>query len=95
MKNEIHLVFDKSTTRLVGNPYGKTVYKQQVKEKLDFTKKNVIMFPNNIVKVASSFTQGLFSEIIGLIGYSGVEKMIEIETGNEELTKNMYEDLYY
>lgn len=95
MKNNIILVFDKATTRLAGNPYGKSVYKEQVEGKLDLENKNVIIFPDNIVKVASSFTQGLFSEIISLLGYSGVEEIIEIEAGTEKLKQDIYNDLYY
>lgn len=93
MSNEINLVFDKSTTRLAGNPYGKSVYREQIERKIDYNKKNIIVFPNNIEKVASSFIQGLFSEIVKNIGYVGISEKIELKSRTEELTKEMYEDL--
>lgn len=95
MENKIELVFDKATTRLAGNPYGRTVYKEQIAEKMDYDKMNIISFPDNIEKVASSFTQGLFSEIIEKIGYSGFKDTVTIKAKTDALEKMIYEDLFY
>lgn len=95
MENKIELVFDKATTRLAGNPYGRAVYNEQIAGKIDYEKMNVIYFPDNIEKVASSFTQGLFAEIIENVGYSGVNDTVIIKAKNEELEKTIYEDLFY
>lgn len=95
MSKQILLSFDKSTTRLAGNPYGKAVYKEQLENKIDFKDLNEIIFPDYIEKVASSFTQGLFEEIVRKIGYSGVDKIIKIKAKDAELEKNIYEDLFY
>lgn len=95
MNNLINLSFDKSTSRLAGNPYGKSVYKEQLKDNLDFQKVNVIVFPDNIEKVASSFIQGLFEEIVEEIGYSGVEEKIQIKAKDKVLENQIYEDLFY
>lgn len=95
MENNINLSFDKATTRLAGNPYGKAVYLEQIRDKIDYSKKNIIIFPDNIEKVASSFTQGLFSEIIKRIGYTGVKETVEIKTKSDKLSKEMYDDLFY
>lgn len=93
--NKIELRFDKATTRLAGNPYGRKIYMEQVKGRIKYNEKNCIIFPNQIEKIASSFTQGLFSEIIKKIGYVGIDQKIQIKARNEELEKTIYEDLLY
>lgn len=95
MENKIVLKFDKSTTRLAGNPYGKSVFRKQVSDKIDYGKINTIIFPDHIEKVASSFTQGLFSEIINEVGYEGFNDVIMIKAKSPELEKRIYEDLIY
>lgn len=95
MTNRIELKFDKATTKLAGNPYGRSVFHDQLRDKIDYSKKNIIIFPNNIERVASSFTQGLFSEIIKEIGYDKLNQIIKIEAGSGELEKRIYEDLVY
>lgn len=94
MENRIELKFEKATTRLAGNPYGRAVFNEQVKSKIDYTKMNIIVFPNSIEKIASSFVQGFFALIIEQVGYSEFDKYVKIETGKEELTRNMREDLF-
>lgn len=93
MDNRIYLKFDKSATRLAGNPYGREVFREQAKDFIDYDSKNHIIIPDNIQRIASSFTQGFFAEIIDRIGYEGIEEKIVIETSNEELKKDIYEDL--
>lgn len=92
--NVIELQFDKCTTRLAGNPYGKTVFKQQVEEKIKYDCQNIITFPDAIEKVASSFVQGFFAEVIERVGYSGFDDVVIIKAGNRELEKNIHEDLF-
>ena len=92
--NVIELVFDKATTRIGGFPLGEEIYRQQVKDRIDFHNKNIIVFPKQIIKVASSFTQGFFKEIIDKIGYEGVEKLISIQSTTEGLAADMMADLF-
>jgi hypothetical protein len=94
MENKIDLKFDKMTTRLAGNPYGKSVYKEQVKDKIDFSKINIICFPENIEKIASSFTQGFFTEIINEIGFNGIDTKIKLITKKKELEEEVLRDLF-
>lgn len=93
MNNIIKLDFEKSTTRLAGNPYGKQVYQQQVKDKINFEQKNTIIFPKNIEKVASSFVQGFFEEIIKEVGYARVKDVIDISSTHSNLVTSIYLDL--
>jgi hypothetical protein len=94
MEKIIELNFKKSETRLAGNPYGKAVFADQVKKMMDYSSVNVIIFPAHIEKVASSFVQGFFAEIITKIGFSGFEEVVRIETGNQELKDEILRDLY-
>jgi hypothetical protein len=94
MEKRIELIFNKATTRLAGNPYGKDVYDKQVKNKIDFSRVNVISFPENIEKVASSFVQGFFSEIIKEVGYIGFQNIIILDIKNESLKKEIMRDLF-
>ena len=77
--NEIYLRFDKMIVGLAGYDYGKTVYEEQVSNKIDFSKKIIIVFPDQIQRIASSFIQGFFDEIVKRIGIAGIEKQIEIK----------------
>ena len=51
----IELIFNKSITRIAGNPYGKQIYNEQVKDKVDLNAVNKIIFPDNINGVSISF----------------------------------------
>lgn len=94
MNNEIRLVFDKATTRLAGNPYGRNVFDEQARDKIDYSTMNTIVFPNTIEKVASSFTQGFFSAIIEKIGYSNFDNVISIKACTEALENTIHKDLF-
>lgn len=86
---KIELVFDKADTSLAGFPYGKKVYENQVKNEMDFSESLTIVFPEQIERVASSFIQGFFSDIINIIGYGGIERQIEIDAKTKELSDSI------
>jgi len=94
----IELKFDKSQTRLAGFPYGEKTFKNQVKKHIQNgdsqTSCYKIIFPVQIEKVASSFVQGFFSELINSIGYEEIERQIIIEASNDILTKKIIENIY-
>lgn len=83
--NEIYLRFDKMIVGLAGYDYGKTVYEEQVSNKIDFSKKIIIVFPDQIQRIASSFIQGFFDEIVKRIGIAGIEKQIEIKSKKKDM----------
>lgn len=95
---EINLNFEKSQTRLAGFIFGESVYNEQIKNKIfdgkKIKEKVIIIFPNQIEKVASSFVQGLFSELINTIGYSEIERTFEIKASSIELSKKIVENIY-
>lgn len=91
--NRIELQFGKAVTRLAGNEYGRKIYNEQVKDKIDFSTKTQIVFPDQIISIASSFIQGFFDEIIANIGFMGVgEQVIVIAPRinvEEKIIKNL------
>ena len=93
MKNHIILEFDDSITRLAGYPYGKSIYEKQVKDRINFDNVSYITFPPQIVAVASSFVQGFFEEIVENVGIPGVGELVIVQTGSEQLTKSIIDNL--
>ena len=92
-ENRIELVFGKADTRLAGNPYGRSVYKEQVEGKIDYSAKNVICFPQNIEKIASSFVQGFFAEIVEQVGFDRVQDVIRVTASTDQIVENVWKDL--
>lgn len=94
-RNSIYLEFDKSISVLAGNGYGYEEYKNQIKNKFDISKINVIIFPNNIEKVAISFIQGMFRDILSKINKEEIEKYIEIKSSSKELTEKIINNIKF
>ena len=95
MSNEkiIKLQFDKTLSGLAGYEYGKQIYNEQVKYKIDFKQNICIEFPDNIQRIASSFVQGFFEEIIANAGISSVGNTIDIKCVNNELRQSIIDNL--
>ena len=74
MTNRIELKFEKANTRLAGNDYGREIYIAQVKDKVNYDDIIYIVFPDQIVNIASSFVQGFFEEIVKKVGKLGEGK---------------------
>lgn len=94
MAKNIKLEFNGAITRLAGNPYGKKVYEEQVKNIFDFNDKNVIIFPNTIEDIAISFVQGFISEILEKIDRDMLFDHIEIEA-TEKVKDKFFKSVYY
>lgn len=63
--NEIKIrLHDNSIDRLVKYEFGKRLYHEQVKHKLNEKQKNVIIIPDNIKNVSISFVKGLLDDIV-------------------------------
>ena len=89
----IQLQFGKTVTRLAGNDYGRQIYEEQVKDIIDFSTVTQIVFPSQIISIASSFVQGFFDEIVANIGILGVGKQVLIVAPSinveEKIIKNL------
>ena len=91
--NIIRLQFDKSLSCLASNPYGKTIYDEQVRGRLDSNKKNIIEFPSFIDDIAISFIQGFFKNIVKEMGFGGFMKKVEIRVSSEELHQKILDNI--
>lgn len=91
--NIIQLKFGKAVTRLAGNDYGRQIYQEQVKDMIDFSSVTQIVFPEQIISIASSFVQGFFDEIIANIGILGIGKQIIIVAPSLDVEKKIIKNL--
>ena len=85
--NIIELEYDKLVTNLTGNKLGRAEFKKQIEPKLDYTKLNVIVFPEQIEDVGMSFFQGLYQEIINKFGKNDIESHFQIKSSHIELVE--------
>lgn len=88
----IELKFDSTITSLAGNPYGRKVFLDQVKNKIDYSEQCIIVFPAQIKRIASSFVQGFFKEIIENVGLLNFNSQIVIR-GNPRVIKSIQENI--
>ena len=93
--NYIHLVFDESITVLLGNDFGVKTYIEQIKNKLDFEQKNIIIFDDKIRIIAISFVKGVFSELLEKYDINEMKKIIDIKCQNKNLEKEVWEALEF
>lgn len=69
---------DRSLTKLAGNIYGRKLFGEQVDGKINMNEPFVIVFPDQIDYLASSFIQGFFGKIYTEIGREGMEKNFDV-----------------
>ena len=69
---------DKTLTKLAGNPFGRELFQEQVKDKVDLNQRFLNVLPEQIDYLATSFVQGFFGEIYKQIGRDGMEKNFDI-----------------
>lgn len=92
--NSIKLFFnDKTLSNLAGYDFGKSVYDEQVKGKLDLSHEFSFEFPDEIKGVASSFVQGFFADIVAQIGLLATEQRVKIISINERIEKTLLQKL--
>ena len=53
-----------------------------------------IVFPKQIEKVASSFVQGFFSELVSKIGYIGIDQKVTIVSSSSRLSDTIRKNIY-
>jgi len=93
--NIIELSFDKMIAGLAGNDFGYEEYRKQIEGKFDYNKKNIIIFPEQIKKVAISFIQGMFRDILEKINKEIIEEYIEIQSSSDQLTNKILNNIKF
>lgn len=82
---KINVKIPPTVKSLTYNPYGKEVYEKQVKEYIDLTDMNEIVFPDQVEKASSSFVQGFFADVIDTIGIDAISAHFTIVSPSEKL----------
>lgn len=94
MNNQIiKLEFAKDLSKLAGNRFGRTIYETQVKDRINFNDKIVFVFPEAIDRVASSFVQGFFDDIMMQLGLAGIKEKVFFESSIVDLKEFVLENL--
>ena len=92
--NEIKLEFENGVSRLVGLELGKNIYKTQVEGKVDYSKKNIIVIPNEIEDVAITFVQGLTEGIFDNIKKDEFQTYFEVR-GSQKVIDKVIKSIYF
>lgn len=93
MNNIFELDIDKIITKLAGNPLGKKIFREQVKDRINYDEEIIIIIPERIDSIASSFIQGFFEEIVKNIGIAGIEEKVTIRSSIIDLKQLIIENL--
>ncbi|MGX9806136.1 STAS-like domain-containing protein [Exiguobacterium acetylicum] len=93
MNNTFELNIDKIITKLAGNPLGKRIFQEQIKSEINYSEDIVIIIPDRIDSIASSFIQGFFEEIVKNIGIAGIEEKITIQSSIPNLKQLIIQNL--
>lgn len=93
--NIIELEFDKTIAGLAGNDYGYEEYKKQIMDKFNYNMINTIVFPKQIKKIAISFVQGMFKDILKIIDKNEIEKYVIIKSSSEQLTNRIVNNIKF
>ena len=92
-KNIINLEFNKLITNLSGNRLGVKVFKDQVKDRFVPGKQNEVVFPEQIEDIASSFIQGLYSEISEKYGKIEAKNFMILTSQNNKAQEKIEESI--
>ncbi len=93
MSTKICLTFDKTLVALAGNPFGQRTFDEQVKSKIDDSDDITIVFPPQIIKIASSFVQGFMNYWMTKYAIQEISEKVTIVTSNEKLTQSFYSNM--
>lgn len=86
--NKIELVFENEISRLVGIEFGREVYETQIEKKMEYSKKNTIIFPNTIEDISITFIQGLTENMFIKIKKYDFQNYFQI-IGNEKVVNKI------
>lgn len=92
--SKVILDLNTTITRLAGNEYGQRIFIEQVKDKINYNKENIIIFPDIIENIAISFVQGFAKEIIRNVSTDKVHEIVKIE-GRDKVVSNFYKYMLY
>ena len=95
MKKEacIELKVDKTISCLAGYPNGYDFYKGQVENHFEPGQNVTIVIPDSVEDIAISFVQGFCKDLKKEIGVNGIRETITFKHKDENLVKEIYENI--
>lgn len=93
--NIIKLDFKKDLTKLAGNNFGKQTYANQVSHIISKKPDDdyIIIIPERIDRIASSFIQGFFDSYIKNYGFSALANHISIQSSIKDINELINDSL--
>ena len=92
-RKENKIIFeDKTLSRIAGNPLGKDTWKA-ISDQIDWGGMNILIFPDYLTSVSSSFVQGFISEICSRIGIENIYRHFEFECNNSRVKKKIEDSI--
>ena len=85
----IELNLPKATEDLSGNKLGRTVYNEQIKEKLNNVESVKVVIPEQIHDVGASFVQGIYAYLSEKYGKARALDIMQLECINEDANKKV------
>ncbi len=92
--NYFKLEFNSMITRLAGYDFGQSVFNDQIGDDIDFQNVPItIEFPDQIIRAASSFTQGFFEKFKERFGYNLIGNQVIVKSINQSLIDSIVNNL--
>ena len=80
----IKLIFPATTTCLTGNKFGRKIFTEQIKPKLDFCDDINVKLPATIDDVSTSFIQGFYTFLSNAYGKEEALSIMKFSSENQE-----------
>lgn len=90
----IKLEFEKTFSAVSGSDFGERIFKDQVRDKINYEDMNCIEFDDRIKVIGISFVQGFTKEILSKINLEDFDNHFMIK-GNERAVTKFYKALHY
>lgn len=93
MEKRIELRFDKLVVDLTGNKFGRNTYQNQIEPFWDSDNTMVVVIPECIDDIGSSFIQGIYAAISERYGKSEALQMLRLESSKQEIMDKIRKSL--
>lgn len=92
--NIITLHFRKDISRLAGNKLGEDTFEKQIKDNINYSKLNILVFPDEIENIAISFVQGLTKGIFDEINKDEFSRYFKV-VAKGDLPDKFIKSIYF
>lgn len=93
VENKINLVFRNTVTNLAGNRLGNEVFCDQVKDRIDEDKLNIVVFPVVIEDIASSFIEGFYKYLAEKYGKDRALDIMQLRAEHPDSGKKISDSI--